>query len=40
MRQNVNGNPPYWYLAGLVSYGPSPCGMEGKRNKQLLTFSD
>lgn len=19
----------YWYLAGLVSYGPSPCGMEG-----------
>lgn len=20
----------YTYLAGLVSYGPSPCGMEGK----------
>lgn len=19
----------YWYLAGLVSYGPSPCGQEG-----------
>ncbi|CAO1427647.1 unnamed protein product [Diamesa serratosioi] len=29
MRQNVQSNPPYWYLAGLVSYGPSPCGQEG-----------
>ncbi|XP_070502642.1 serine protease easter-like [Chironomus tepperi] len=28
MRQNERGNPPYWYLAGLVSYGPSPCGLE------------
>lgn len=28
MRQNERGTPPYWYLAGLVSYGPSPCGME------------
>ena len=27
MRQNERGNPPYWYLAGLVSYGPSPCGV-------------
>ncbi|CRL07282.1 CLUMA_CG020261, isoform A [Clunio marinus] len=29
MRQNERGTPPYWYLVGLVSYGPSPCGMEG-----------
>lgn len=29
MRQNEKGIPPYWYLAGLVSYGPSPCGMDG-----------
>lgn len=29
MRQNERGIPPYWYLAGLVSYGPSPCGMDG-----------
>lgn len=21
MRQNDRGNPPYWYLAGVVSYG-------------------
>lgn len=21
MRQNEKGIPPYWYLAGLVSYG-------------------
>jgi len=29
MRQNEKGTPPYFYLAGLVSYGPSPCGMDG-----------
>lgn len=22
-------NQPYWYLAGLVSFGTSPCGLEG-----------
>jgi secreted trypsin-like serine protease len=26
MRQNERGSPPYWYLAGLVSFGPTPCG--------------
>lgn len=20
---------PYWYLAGIVSFGPSPCALEG-----------
>lgn len=20
---------PYWYCAGIVSFGPSPCGMQG-----------
>ena len=29
MRQFVDGYPPYWYLAGLVSYGPRTCGMKG-----------
>jgi secreted trypsin-like serine protease len=27
MRQNVRGAAvPFWYLAGLVSFGPTPCG--------------
>lgn len=21
--QNIRNNPPYWYLAGVVSYGPA-----------------
>ena len=29
MRQNEGGNKPYWFLAGVVSYGPTPCGQEG-----------
>ncbi|KAJ6637209.1 Serine protease easter [Pseudolycoriella hygida] len=24
-----NPSRPYWYCAGIVSFGPSPCGMEG-----------
>jgi len=24
-----NPNKPFWYCAGIVSFGPSPCGMEG-----------
>lgn len=20
---------PYWFLAGVVSFGPSPCGLQG-----------
>ncbi|XP_063709466.1 serine protease easter-like [Culicoides brevitarsis] len=23
------GEQPYWYLAGMVSFGPKPCGMKG-----------
>ncbi|GAB0097787.1 CLIP domain-containing serine protease [Sergentomyia squamirostris] len=26
---NNRGRRPYWFLVGLVSFGPSPCGMEG-----------
>jgi hypothetical protein len=38
MRQNERGNPPYWYLAGLVSYGPSPCGkLKSFHNFKLFT---
>ena len=22
-------NRPFWYCAGIVSFGPSPCGMAG-----------
>ena len=29
MKQNSKGQPPYWYLAGIVSFGPNPCGKEG-----------
>lgn len=29
MRQTEEGESSYWYLTGLVSFGPSPCGMEG-----------
>jgi secreted trypsin-like serine protease len=29
MRQTDKGFPSYWYVAGLVSYGPSPCAQEG-----------
>jgi secreted trypsin-like serine protease len=24
-----NPTRPFWYVAGIVSFGPSPCGMEG-----------
>lgn len=26
---SLDDQPPYWYLAGLVSFGPRPCGMTG-----------
>jgi secreted trypsin-like serine protease len=30
MRENIDGEPmPYWYLAGVVSFGPRECGTEG-----------
>ena len=29
MKQYEGGNTPYWFLAGVVSYGPTPCGQEG-----------
>ena len=29
MRQYEDGHSSYWYLTGLVSYGPSSCGMKG-----------
>lgn len=25
----TNRRRPYWYCVGVVSFGPSPCGMEG-----------
>lgn len=28
MCYNTVGNIPYWYLAGVVSYGPVECGLE------------
>lgn len=24
-----NPTKPYWYCAGIVSFGPDPCGREG-----------
>lgn len=29
MAKNMNDPPGYWYLAGIVSYGPAACGSEG-----------
>lgn len=29
MAMDVKDNIQYWYLAGVVSFGPSPCGQEG-----------
>jgi secreted trypsin-like serine protease len=29
MRMDTSTEKPYWYLAGVVSFGPSPCGQEG-----------
>lgn len=28
MRQQLSGIGPYFFLAGIVSFGPSPCGLE------------
>lgn len=25
----TNGQSPYWYCAGIVSFGPTPCGQAG-----------
>lgn len=29
MSKNVDDPLDYWYLAGIVSYGPAMCGSEG-----------
>lgn len=29
MGVGTSGNVQFWYLAGLVSFGPTPCGQEG-----------
>lgn len=26
---NIDGDVPYWYLAGIVSFGAKDCGMDG-----------
>lgn len=29
MAVDTSTRTAYWYLAGVVSFGPSPCGLEG-----------
>lgn len=29
MALDSSNGRPYWYLAGIVSFGPSPCALEG-----------